>query len=64
MFPASVPPEAAERRARPVTRAGVPGQELGARRPHLRAQGWRGLIAGSMQQVAPLGHEVEEFDGG
>jgi hypothetical protein len=31
---------------------------------HSRAQGWRGLIAGSMQQGVPLGHEVEEFDGG
>ncbi len=26
--------------------------------------GGAGLIAGSMQQGAPLGHEVEEFDGG
>ena len=31
---------------------------------HSRAQGRRGSIAGSMQQGAPLGHEVEEFDGG
>jgi len=51
MFPASVPPEAAERRARPVA-------------SQSRAQGRRGSIAGSMQHGAPLGHEVEEFVGG
>jgi hypothetical protein len=32
--------------------------------PTSRAQGRRGWIAGSMQQGAPRGHEVEEFDGG
>jgi len=60
----SVPPEAAERRAQPVTCAGVRGRnpEPGASRS--RAQGWRVLIAGSLQHDAPLGHEVEEFGGG
>ena len=40
------------------------GRNSGPGASHSRAQGRRGLIAGSLQQGAPLGHEVEEFDGG
>jgi hypothetical protein len=42
----------------PVSR----GPEPGASRS--RAQAPARVIAGSMQQGAPLGHEIEEFDGG
>jgi hypothetical protein len=47
-------------RPRRRARAGIQGRAPPARAP----KGWRGLIAGSMQHGAPLGHEVEEFDGG
>jgi hypothetical protein len=47
-------------RPRRRARAGTRGRAPPARAP----KGWRGLIAGSMQHGAPLGHEVEEFDGG
>ena len=47
-------------RPRRRARAGTRGRAPPARAP----KGWRGLTAGSMQQGAPLGHEVEEFDGG
>jgi hypothetical protein len=62
--PGSVPPGAAERRVRPVAAPACLGGDSGPGASRSRAHGWRGLIAGSMQHGAPLGHQVEEFDDG
>jgi hypothetical protein len=40
------------------------GGDSGPGASRSRVQGWRGLIAGSMQHGAPLRHEVQKFDGG